>query len=110
MKFVRLSVIPLLLIFQYACQSYVDASPSTSKPSPQKTRVTGHEYETYEQEVRKHWANNDYEWLENESRKLTVSKERLPGGYWKLRICIEALKRQLTMNLQTHRGENTSRE
>lgn len=96
MKFLRLSVIPLLLIFQYACQSYVGASPSTSKPSPQKTRITGLEYETYEQEVRKHWANNDYEWLENESRKLTVSKERLPGGYWKLRILYRSIETAVT--------------
>lgn len=94
MKFVRLSVIPLLLIFQYACQSYVGASPqSLSKPSPlQKSKVTGPEYDAYLQDVRKHWANNDYEWLESEARKLATSKERLPGGYWKLSVLYRSIE------------------
>ena len=91
MKFVRLSVIPLLLIFQYACHSYVDASPQSPSKSSQQTRMTGPEYEAYEQDVRKHWANNDYEWLESEARKLAASKERLPGGYWKLRVLYKSI-------------------
>lgn len=99
MKFVRLSVIPVLLILQIACQSHLGASRqstgSVSSKSSQQTsptRMTGAEYEAYEQEVRKHWANNNYEWLESEATKLSVSKERLPGGYWKLRVLYRSIE------------------
>lgn len=54
--------------------------------------MQGPEYEAYEQEVRKQWANNNYDWLENEATKLTVSKERLPGGYWKLRVLYRSIE------------------
>lgn len=100
MKFARLSLIPVLLILQSACQFQAGAStPSThlasSNSSQQKaspTRMQGPEYEAYEQEVRKQWANNNYEWLENEARKLTAGKARLPGGYWKLRVLYRTIE------------------
>lgn len=94
MKYVRLSVIPVLLILQTACQSHVGASPQTpaslSSNSPQQntsaTRLTGPDYEAYVQEIKRHWANNDYQWFESQARKLLGTKERLPGGYWKRRV------------------------
>ena len=104
MRSLRLAVIPVLLILQTACQSYVGASVGassqpkqsvSSKSSQQKTpatRMQGPQYEAYEQEVRKHWANNDYEWLEDQARKLDVSKDRLPGGYWKLRVLYRSIE------------------
>ena len=100
MKFARLSVIPVLLLLQCACQFNAGASahpPQSvpSKSSQQKTspnRMQGPAYEAYEQEVRKHWANNDYDWLENEAAKLITSKERLPGGYWKLRVLFRSIE------------------
>ena len=100
MKLARLSVIPVLLLLQSACQFYAGASTQPpesvpSKTSQQKTsptRMQGPEYEAYEKEVRKQWANNNYEWLENEAKKLIVSKERLPGGYWKLRVLYRSIE------------------
>lgn len=93
MRFVRLSLIPVLLLLQTACQFHVDAS---TPPKTSATRKQGPDYEAYEQEVRKQWANNNYEWLENESKKLTESKERLPGGYWKLRVLYRSIETVVT--------------
>ncbi len=100
MKFVRLSLIPVLLLLQCACQFNAGASApptqSASSNSQQQgtsaTRMQGPEYQAYEQEVRKQWANNNYEWLENEADELTASKERLPGGYWKLRVLYRSIE------------------
>ena len=100
MKLARLSLIPVLLLLQSACQFYAGASTPPpelvpNKSSQQKTspnRMQGPGYEAYQQEVRKQWANNNYDWLENESRKLIASKERLPGGYWKLRVLYKSIE------------------
>jgi Domain of unknown function (DUF4034) len=98
MTHLRLSVIPLLLMLQSVSQFHVEPSPQSTTPSrssQQKTSkitVTGPAYEKYEQEVRKHWANNDYEWLESEAGKLNVNRERLPGGYWKLRVLYRSIE------------------
>ena len=100
MKLARLSLIPVLLLLQSACQFHAGAStqppesPSSnsSQPKTTATRMQGPEYQAYEQEVRKHWAKNDYEWLENEAVKLIASKERLPGGYWKLRVLYRSIE------------------
>src|SRR5688572_32347292 len=100
MKLARLSVIPVLLLSQCACQFQAGASAPSTQPasinsSQQKTsatRMQGPEYEAYEQEVRKQWANNNYEWLENEAAKFIASKERLPGGYWKLRVLYRSIE------------------
>src|ERR1041384_5868690 len=104
MKLARLSVIPVLLLLQSACQFHAGAStPPTqsppSKSSQQKTssnRMQGPEYEVYQQDVRRHLANNDYDWLESEARKVTASKERLPGGYWKLRVLYKSIATVVT--------------
>ena len=87
MTYVRLSVIFVLLIFQTACRSHAGASPQMlPQQKTSRTKVTGAAYEAYEQKVKKHWVNNEYDWLESEAKKLSVTKERLPGGYWKRRI------------------------
>lgn len=92
MKFAPLSLITVLLVLQSACQFNAGAStpptqsPSSNSSQQKTTRMQGPDYEAYEQEVGRHWANNNYEWLENEGRRLAATKERLPGGYWKLRV------------------------
>jgi hypothetical protein len=100
MKFVPLSLIPAFLILQSACQ-FVGALPrstqSVSKTSsqqrtPSKKRSAGPEYDAYFREVRKQWTNNNYEWLEGEAKRLRVSKERLAGGYWKLRVLYRSIE------------------
>jgi hypothetical protein len=58
--------------------------------------MQGPEYEVYQQDVRRHLANNDYDWLESEARKVTASKERLPGGYWKLRVLYKSIATVVT--------------
>jgi Domain of unknown function (DUF4034) len=100
MKLARLFLIPVLLLLQSACQFHAgastqppaSASSKSSQPKTTPTRMQGPEYEAYEQEVRKHWANNNYEWLENEAERLIASKERLPGGYWKLRVLYRSIE------------------
>jgi hypothetical protein len=101
MKFARLSLIPAFLILQSACQ-LIGALPRSTqsvsnRSSQQKTAAKkpnlGAEYEAYSREVTKHWTDNDYDWLDGEARKLRVSKERLPGGYWKLHVLYRSIER-----------------
>jgi hypothetical protein len=95
MKLARLSLIPALVILQGACQFPIGTLPKSTKVGStnsfqQQTRSknphTGPEYEAYLSEVRKHWSNSNYDWLEDQAKRLRESKERLPGGYWKLRV------------------------
>ena len=89
MRFVRLSLIFALLTVTCACQMKLkavqrhDAAPT---PPPVDKSNAGPEYSAYVSEVRKQWSDNNIDWLEAEDKKLNVSKERLPGGYWKLRV------------------------
>jgi len=99
MNFVRLSLISALLILQSACQ-LIGALPRSSQisktPAEQRTPITspnsGPEYNAYVREVRIQFANNNYEWLEGEGKRLRVSKERLPGGYWKLHVLYRSVE------------------
>jgi len=72
----------------------VSSQSSSAKALPQSK--AGPAYEAYEREVRQHWASNDYEWLESEAKKLRESKERLPGGYWKLRVLYRSIEEVVT--------------
>jgi len=101
MKVVRLSLIPAFLILQTACHFQIGAVPRINQKAPKSvnqvtTPITqanvGPEYNAYVNEVRKHWANNNYEWLEGEARRLGESKDRLPGGYWKLRVLYQSIE------------------
>ena len=95
MKFVQLSLILVLLVMQTACQFNIGARPQSKQRPPSQSsqpatsrpdRMAGPAYETYAKEVTKQWVNNNYEWLESEAKRLRETKERLPGGYWKLRV------------------------
>src|SRR6185369_1725964 len=95
MKFVQLSLILVLLVMQPACQFKIGARPQSKQRPPSQSsqpatsrpdRMAGPAYEAYSKEVAKQWANNNYEWLESEAKRLRETKERLPGGYWKLRV------------------------
>jgi len=101
MKIARLSLIPALLILQGACQFQIGALPRTTQKAPKSvdqvtTPITnanvGPAYNAYVDEVRKHWANNNYKWLEGEAKRLGESKDRLPGGYWKLRVLYQSIE------------------
>jgi hypothetical protein len=43
------------------------------------------ENQEYDRLLTKHWETGDFEWLDKEAAKQRLAKERLPGGYWKLR-------------------------
>ena len=101
MSYVRLSLIPVLLVLQSACQFQIGALPrstqsTANKTSPQRTATTrnsgGPEHDAYVKDVRKQWENDNYEWLESEARRVQTSKERLPGGYWKLRVLYRSIE------------------
>jgi hypothetical protein len=100
MKFARLSLILACLILQSACQvigALALSKQSVSNRSSQQRTPTekangGPEHDAYFREVRKQWANNNYEWLEAEAKRLRESKERLPGGYWKVRVLYQSLE------------------
>ena len=100
MQYARLLLIAAFLILQCACQ-FVGAFRSSTQPvsntnskqrTPSREANTGPEYEAYSKEVRKQWRSNNYEWLEGEAKRLRVSKERLPGGYWKLRVLYRSIE------------------
>jgi hypothetical protein len=105
MKFARVSLILACLILLSGCQliakwprSAESASSSNSQqkaqsnPQAPKEPKTGPEYEAYAREVTQQWAKNNYEWLEGEARRLRSTKERLPGGYWKLRVLYQSIE------------------
>lgn len=101
MKCARLLLIPALVIPQCACQligalpkSQRTVSNSNSQQSkPKKKPNGGDAYNAYVIAVRKQWADNNYEWLEREAKTLRVSKDRLPGGEWKLHVLYRSIER-----------------
>lgn len=104
MRFARLSPILAFLIAQSGCQlvaMWPRAKQSASNRSSQQKTETkrsvpgakaGPQYDAYLTEVGQHWATDDYRWLESEARRLHATKERLPGGYWKLRVFYESIE------------------
>ncbi len=64
---------------------------STSPTSPQ-TKVVDKEYEAYRQQILQRFLKKDFSWIDQEARKVRSSKERLPGGYWKLRALYAAIE------------------
>jgi hypothetical protein len=105
MKLARLLLIPLLVTLPSACQligalprsrQAVSNSNSQQKQStPKKKANTGPEYNAYVSAVRKEWANNNYVWLEKQAKALRASKERLPGGEWKLHVLYRSIERMV---------------
>lgn len=101
MKFARLLLISFIVSLQSGCQligalprSRQAVSNSNSQQIPPKKKAnTGPEYNAYVRAVRKEWANNNYEWLEKEAKTLRASKERLPGGEWKLHVLYRSIER-----------------
>jgi hypothetical protein len=50
------------------------------------------EYVAYCGQVREHFLKKDFAWIDKEAHRVRLSKERLPGGYWKLRALYGALE------------------
>ena len=104
MKFARWSLILAFFVAQSGCQAIAmwprSTQSASNRSSPQKTQTkrsvpaakAGPQYDAYLADVGQHWASDDYSWLEGEARKLRTTKERLPGGYWKLRVLYESVE------------------
>jgi hypothetical protein len=46
----------------------------------------------YERQIAEKLAASDFSWIDHEAARVRASKERLPGGYWKLRTLYGALE------------------
>jgi hypothetical protein len=104
MRLAQLSLILAFLFVQSGCQlvamwprstqsrSNRNSQQTTQKKSSTPAAKPGPQYDAYARDVSQHWASDDYGWLENEARRLRATKERLPGGYWKLRVLYEGVE------------------
>ena len=67
----------------------VSGSPARKSAS---TKIIDKEYEAYRRQVQDRFLKKDFAWVDREAQKDRLSKERLPGGYWKLRVVYAALE------------------
>src|SRR5262245_22122207 len=67
------------------------SASSQSDPTPRRKAIDP-EYEEYAAQVRENFSKSNFEWIENEASKLRTSRERLPGGYWKLRVLFRTIE------------------
>jgi len=84
----------LVVVSSAACQkSFARLAPSfTKQPTSNSAAATAppakivdKEYEEYRLQVLDRFVKQDYGWIDQEAHRLRLSKDRLPGGYWKLR-------------------------
>lgn len=66
--------------------------PGSAQPQPQPPALVDKETLASYQEFSRRLEKDEFSWLNNEARKLRVNKERLPGGYFKLRSLYKALE------------------
>lgn len=76
--------------FLAAKQKSKSTNPSSSKPQPKA--LASEEFDAYQAEVSRRFAQDDFSWIDIEARRLRDKKERLPGGYFKLRALYKALE------------------
>jgi len=85
-------------------QTLMKSSPTSTTSASKSTAsitVTDKEYAAYAEHVREKFRQPDFVWVDQEAHKDRLSKERLPGGYWKLRALYNALE-------EPARGEKAS--
>ncbi len=68
------------------------ASNNAPSPKPKTDALLSKEFEGYRHEVAQRLSKDDFQWIDSEARSLRVRKERLPGGYFKLRALYKALE------------------
>lgn len=102
-----------LVVFQTACifsagahttkQLLETSSKSAPSPKPSKPLSSRDTPETanYEALIRKNWTTSNFEWLDKEAARLRVSKDRLPGGFWKLRAFFRTLEEPVVQSEAT---------
>ena len=64
---------------------------STSSQAKQKG-VVDKEFVAYRQEILHKFETDEFSWIDNEARKVRATKDRIPGGYFKLRTLYKALE------------------
>jgi len=62
------------------------AAASTSTAPTVGQSVIDKDYLEYQYQVRSHFLEKDYAWIDEEAHKARTNKIRLPGGFWKLRV------------------------
>jgi hypothetical protein len=75
------------------------SSAQQTKPAPpaapdgkSSTKLIDKEYVAFRQEVLEKFLKSDFAAIDSQASQLRVSKERLPGGYWKLRAVYDAIE------------------
>jgi hypothetical protein len=82
-------------IVKSAARSAMVANPPASSNTPNRPApapLVDKEYEQYRQQVLQKFLNKDFSWIDHEAHRVRTNKERLPGGYWKLRALYGALE------------------
>lgn len=69
--------------------------PVSSKPEQPVRQILDVEYEAYRLDAYNHLSDDDFAWLDREAVKVRSGKERLPGGYWKIRTLYSAMETPL---------------
>src|SRR5229473_641615 len=59
---------------------------ANSSPNSTATGITDKEYVAYRQLVLEHFLKKDFAWIDQEATRDRLTGDRLPGGYWKLRV------------------------
>jgi len=58
----------------------------------QPQEIADKRVEDYEREILRRLAASDFAWIDQEAARVRQNKERLPGGYWKLRTLYGAIE------------------
>lgn len=76
--------------FLAAKQRSQSSKPLSSKPQPKG--LVSKEFDAYREGVSRRLSSDDFSWIDREARTLRAKKDRLPGGYFKLRALYKALE------------------
>ena len=69
------------------------ATRTPTSPTAAEAPKIDKEDQEYRQQILQHFLKKDYAWIDQEADRVRASKERLPGGYWKLRAVYGALEK-----------------
>jgi hypothetical protein len=72
------------------------ATRSATSPTAAESPMIDKEDQEYRQQILQRFLKKDYSWIDQEADRVRASKERLPGGYWKLRAVYGALEKPTT--------------
>ena len=73
---------------QARSQANRNSTAATRRPK----EIADKHIEDYEREIAQRVAASDFAWVDQEAARVRKTKERLPGGYWKLRTLYGAIE------------------